>query len=235
MAPTRSRQAIPKSLMFATSAILHRRGFRLYSLYSRALFSSYLRPSALLLVMTLDLLEAPPAISEMAPFPAIIVAPEDRDERTKTGTFDQTVLLDDKRDSGLGRELVELRDERRATACLTADADGGELPLFDVRPAQFLEEWREAVCFLKCESICHTPYQNRHGGPSRDIQLRLRGLLEVQRRGHLQSATSLRNYEKAARLHRIINKVPMWVHELGEEFRKKCCGDAPTSSGAIAL
>jgi len=109
------------------------------------------------------------------------------------------------------------------------------LPLFDVRPAQFLEEWREAVCFLKCESICHTPYQNRHGGPSRDIQLRLRGLLEVQRRGHWQSATSLRNYEKAARLHRIINKVPMWVQELGEEFIKKCCVDAPTSSGAIAL
>ena len=80
----------------------------LYSLYSRALFSSYRRPSALLLVMTLDLLEAPPTISEMASFPAIIVAPEDRDERTKTGTFDQTVLLDDKRDSGLGRELVEL-------------------------------------------------------------------------------------------------------------------------------
>ena len=63
----------------------------------------------MLLVMTLDLLEAPPAISEMAPFPAIIVVPEDRDERTKTGTFDQTVLLDDKRDGGLGRELVELR------------------------------------------------------------------------------------------------------------------------------
>ena len=108
MAPTRSRQAIPESLMFATSAILHRRGFRLYSLYNRALFSSYLRPSALLLVMTLDLLEAPPAISEMAPFSAIIVAPDDHDERTKTGTFNQTVLLDDKRDSGLGRELVDL-------------------------------------------------------------------------------------------------------------------------------
>ena len=72
--------------------------------------------------------------------------------------------------------------------------------------------------------MCRTPYQNRHGGPSRDIQLRLRGLLDVQRRGHWQSATSLRNYEKAARLHKLIAQVEPWVLELGEEYRLRCAG-----------
>ena len=191
MAPTRSRNAIPESLCFAISAILDRRRLREYSLYNRTLLSTYLRPSALLLVMTLDVLAAPLAIAELAPFSAIIVAPEDREERTKTGTYDQTVLFDDSRDVELGSELIRLRDLRSELAGLDEADDVGELPLFDVQPAKFLEEWRSAVPFLQCDALCHTPYQNRHGGPSRDLQLRLRTLPEVQRRGHWQSATSL--------------------------------------------
>ena len=110
------------------------------------------------------------------------------------------MLVDYSRDAGLGSELIRLRDLRRELAGLDEADDVGELPLFDVQPAKFLEEWRSAVSFLQCDLLCHTPYQNRHGGPSRDIQLRLRTLLEVQRCGHWQSATSLRNYKKAARL-----------------------------------
>ena len=128
--------------------------------------------------------------------------------------------------------MIRPRDLRRELAGLFGADDVGELPLFVVQPAKFLEEWRSAVSFLWCNSLCHTPCQNRHGGPSRDIQLRLRTLLEVQRRGHWQSATSLRNFEKAARLHRILNPVPVLVQELGDQFRRKCRGVAPISSRA---
>ena len=221
--------------MFATCAILHRRGFPEMSLFNRTLFSTYMRPSALLLVACLDLLDAPAAVSGMAPYPALLVAPEERGESTKTGTFDQTVLLDDSRDSMLGPDLLRHRDARRAAAGISAEGDDGSLPLFGLRPGRFLEEWRSAVSFLTCDSLAHTPYQNRHGGPSRDIQLRRRSLLEVQRRGHWQSATSLRNYEKAARLHRLINQVPQWVQDLGDSFRREWCEGGPTSSSAIAL
>ena len=185
--------------------------------------------------MCLDLLDAPSAVSDLAPYPAIIVAPEEREERTKTGTFDQTVLLDDSRDSTLGPDLLRHRDARRRAAGVSEGDDDGSLPLFGVQPARFLEEWRSAVSFLQCDSIALTPYQNRHGGPSRDIQLRLRGLFEVQRRGHWQSPTSLQNYEKAARLHRITNKVPAWVEELGSSFRLQWCMGGPTSSSAGPL
>ena len=235
MAPTRSRNAIPDLLMFAICAILLRRGHPEMALFNRALFSTYLRPSALLNVMCLDLLDAPSAVSDLAPYPAIIVAPEEREERTKTGTYDQTVILDDARDTMLGPDLLRHREARRRWAVISEEEDDGSLPLFGVQPAKFLVEWRSAVHFLQCDAIAHTPYQNRHGGPSRDIQLRLRSLLEVQRRGHWQSPTSLRNYEKAARLHRIMNMVPSWVQELGSSFRLQWCVGGPTSSSAGPL
>ena len=97
--------------MFAICAILFCRGIPEYGLFSRTLYSTYLHPGALLLIMCLDLLDAPAAISGMAPYPAIIVAPEEREERTKAGTFDQSVLLDDSRGSTLGPDFASSRRE----------------------------------------------------------------------------------------------------------------------------
>ena len=75
-----------------------------------------------------------------------------------------------------------------------------------------------------------TLYQCRHGGPSRDIQLRLRDLAEVQRRGHWQAASSLRNYGRSGRLRKLVAQVPDWVMSYGEEVRLSCAGVSLLSS-----
>ena len=77
--------------------------------------------------------------------------------------------------------------------------------------------------------MCQTPYQNRHGGPSRDIQMKLRCLAEVQKRGHWKSPASLRNYEKAGRLHKIVARVARWIMEFGERSRLALNAAGPQS------
>ena len=80
------------------------------ALFNRALFSTYLRPSGLMASMTLDVLDAPPAVSHLKLCPALIVCLEEREARTKAGGFDMIVILDDVRDPQLGAELCQLRD-----------------------------------------------------------------------------------------------------------------------------
>ena len=229
-APGQSRTAIPESVCYAIAGVLLRRGHKEMSLFNRALFSTYLRPSALLGIMTLDVLDPPPVVAQMSLHPAIIVSPEEREARTKTGHFDLTVVLDDVRDLKLGVELCALRDARLRSRGLTTGSDPGDLPLFSFKAREFGEAWSAAVAHLGVGETCTTPYQNRHGGPSRDIQLRLRDLLEVQKRGHWKAAVSLRNYEKAGRLHKIVAKIPEWVMRYGEEVRLYFADAGPQSS-----
>ena len=197
------------------------------ALFQRTMFSTYLRPSALMGMMTLDVLSPPPAVADLGLHANLIVSPEEREVATKTGGFDMTVALDDTRDVTLGDELCQQRDERLAAAGVQADMDLGEVALFAFRARDFTEAWRSAVTHLQVEHICDTPYQSRHGGPSRDAQMRLRTLAEIQRRGHWRSPASLRNYEESGRLHQILARVPAWVVKYGEQCRRCFNGAAP--------
>ena len=49
------------------------------ALFNRALFSTYLRPSGLMAIMALDVLDAPPAVSHLKLCPALIVSPEEQE------------------------------------------------------------------------------------------------------------------------------------------------------------
>ena len=94
----KSRTAIPEAVAYAISGIMIRRGQDEMALFNRALFSTYLRPSGLMAIVTLDVPDAPPAVSHLKLCPALIVSLEERKARTKTGGFDMTVILDDVRD-----------------------------------------------------------------------------------------------------------------------------------------
>ena len=119
-----------------------------------------------------------------------------------------TVILDDVRDPQLGAELCQLRDLQLARVGVAADADVGEVPLWSFRAQEFSNAWRAVVDHLKLAVLCSTPYQCRHGGPSRDIQMKLRSLEEAQKRGHWKAQSSLRNFEKLGRLHKVVAAVP---------------------------
>ena len=70
-----------------------------FALFQRALFSTYLRPSALLGLKTQDVLSPPPAVAHLGLHANLIVSQEEREVATKTGGFDMTVALDNVRDA----------------------------------------------------------------------------------------------------------------------------------------
>ena len=118
---------------------------------------------------------------------------------------------------GSGAELCAQRDLRLRQSGQSKESDVGDLPLFSLQARSFAEEWTSAAAHLGVGDLFTTPCQCRHGGPSGDIQLRLRDLAEVQKRGHWQAASSLRNSEKLGRLHKLVARVPDWVMKYGEE------------------
>jgi hypothetical protein len=140
------------------------------------------------------------------------------------------VVLDDVRDPQLGREIVAQKVQRLRAAGIAEADDLGELGLWTFRASEFQRAWASAVEHLGIGMVCSTPYQNRHGGPSRNIQLKLRTMEEVQKRGHWKAASSLRNYEKAGRLHKIVAAIPNSVMAFGERFRLYFAAAVPPCS-----
>ena len=199
------------------------------ALFNRALFSTYLRPSGLMAIMTLDVIDAPPEVSHLKLCPALIVSPGEREARTTTRGFDMTLILD-MWDPQLGAELCQLRNLQLARVGVAADADVGEVTLWSFQAQEFSNPRRAVVDHLKLAVLCSTPYQCRHGGPSRDIQMKSRSLEEVQKRGHWKAQSSLRNYEKAGRLHKVVAAVPEAIMRYGEECRSAFAGAAPQFS-----
>ena len=74
-APGRFQTPIPEAVSYAISGIMIRRGQDEMALFNRALFSTYLRPGGLMAIMTLDVLDAPPAVSYLKFCQALIVSP----------------------------------------------------------------------------------------------------------------------------------------------------------------
>ena len=73
--------------------------------------------------------------------------------------------------------------------------------------------FRLAMAVLGALDLRLSLYTLRHGGASTDVAYRLRSMLEVQRRGGWETETSVRRYEKHARLARVAWRVPVFVRD----------------------
>ena len=149
----------------------------------------------------------------------LLVSPTEREVVTKTGEYDMAVVLDDTREPRLGEML------QRQQQCLLQDShvqlidDEGQVPMWDFSPAAYVEAWREAVKSLGLDHVCSTPYQARHGGPSRDLQSKLRTEAEVAARGWWKSGSSVRNYAKPSRMNKVAQSAGSRILEYGEHVR----------------
>ena len=91
---------------------------------------------------------------------------------------------------------------------------GLSLPLFE-------KEMREAAALTKLEPLSPTPHMLRHGGPSADVFLGARTLLQVQKRGRWNSMQSVKRYEKSAKLLRMVRLLPNDVVNGADKFVAK--------------
>ena len=221
LAPTLSRLPTPESWMMAIGAVMLVTASSTFlgaqlCLYTLVTFSTYLRPSACMRLHCVDLVP-PVVMARGSAFRTwvLAIAPWSRGVPSKTGTFDETVALDDTRFPWLGSLLDQLV-RRRGVGLTPEQVD--DLPLWGFDAAFYLEQFRKAVEFLGTTRWITSPYQLRHGGASRDLLLALRSLPAVQNRGHWATTSSMRIYGKPGRQQQVLAEGPQAALRLGELF-----------------
>lgn len=219
-APTGTRLPVTEECMWAVCGELLCRGLPDMALANALQFSAYLRPSEMLELCTCDLIapaeEARTTVQEWV----LLLAPVERGVPTKGGGYDETVPLDDVRAPELGELMGERQAAAREMAGVTEDNDEGQVLMWPFRAKEFGERWRAAVATLKLDFYMETPYQNRHGGLSRDLAMKLRDRANAQRRGRWAVDTTVRNYDKAGRLQDIMRRVPKGLADYADTIKK---------------
>ena len=155
----------------------------------RADIFTYARPGELTRALAIDVVKKNDQFSH----DVIVLSPFERAEASKAGIFDEVLILDDTRMMCLGSIVVQEAAQRIRRG-------GEEAKLWDFTPAQYLQTWRSCVEVLEVGDVAVSPYQNRHGGASRDHLLRLRSVAAIQRRGRWAVDSSARIYDKPGRL-----------------------------------
>ncbi len=137
----------------------------------------------------------------------IIVSPFEKETATKSGFYDETVVLDGDVAPCLGRLLFIHAAERIASEKAKCQGKfvAEDVQLFDLAPRAFLEPWRDGVDHLALPDM-DTPYQCRHGGASRDLLLRKRTPAEVTLRGFWADVSSMRTYHKPGRIQKLVSE-----------------------------
>ena len=183
-APKQSRLPMPEEFAFLISAArCHHHHSAEMGLYLIALFCTYLRPSALQSLHLEDIVK--PVKKVAGGHWVLVIAPFEREKSTKTGYFDETVVLDDDVLPELGQLLYDQAKGRVVALGHTAASLAGQkTPVWGFTAAAFLAAWRDCVVRLDLQEFMVSPYQARHGGASRDYIMRKRSEEEIRARGH---------------------------------------------------
>eukprot|EP00438_Fugacium_kawagutii_P033213 Skav219766 [mRNA] locus=scaffold4956:106246:106890:- [translate_table: standard] len=147
----------------------------------------YLRPSECL---GLDISQISPPQGKRYPHWGLVIAPSEKDQTTKTGKSDDSVLLGDRNHNRWLGNVLKL--------WIGSQTDG---PLFPQLSLSTYERWfRAANTTLKYTGDILKPHVIRHSGPSNDVYHQRRSLAEVQKRGRWEARASVVRYEKHATL-----------------------------------
>ena len=167
----------------AVASELRRMGKLRMALFLLVSLSSYARPSELIRLQVYCLVRPSPGIASSW---TLLMSPEEKPDRTKTGEFDTSIALDTPYMIPWSHTLFGYLKQAHPSN-----------PLWDFDYNQYCRDFQIAVTALGLDL---TPYLTRHSGPSIDRSRGYRSQLEVQKRGQWKSQTSVMRYEKAARL-----------------------------------
>ena len=190
LTPGRSRRPMPLCFWCAVAARMSMRGKLSMGLFVLLTVSTYLRPGEAMGLLKEDLLRSAAGASSRW---ALLVNPERRGLRSKTGTSDDSIALDSSWLRWL-EPVLEVLCDGAATESL-----------WNFNYADFLKEFRVVLGLLKVRDV--VPYQMRHSGASIDRSKGWRSQDEVMKRGRWQAHRSLTRYEKHARLQLSMNQL----------------------------
>jgi len=223
-APSQKTFAMPEEIAALVAKRLWEKNKKEMALWVLLNFSTYLRPGENCRLRCKDVI-APVRGSE-GPMTrwTLMISPFEGLIPTKTNTFDEAISLDDDRLPFLGPALGRLA-ERKIKKAMTqrkTKADAEEMPLWSFKAEEVLKEFQKVGKETGLDWLCETTYVLRHGGASRDVALKIRSLVEVQRRGRWASAQGLKHYEKHGRLQWICHKAGEANVEEGRSWLKSC-------------
>ena len=196
LVPTCSRPPVPRMVMWGIADAMLGFGDALGALAVVTLFETYLRPSELLALLGFQIL-VPVRGSPTAVHVGICIRAAELEVLSKTGDFDNTVLLDLDRHKWLGRLLLIRRN-----VC------GKSGRAFPMELEQLRRSFLRGAAVAGVTGLSPTLYGLRHGGASHDRAGNDRDLLAVQGRGHWRCTGTLRRYEKSGRLLIELDRLP---------------------------
>ena len=171
-------------------------------------FDVYARPQAWLAVRWGDVTDEMPGL----PFIAVTMCPRELGKASKTGKYDDTVLVGE---GVRGRQSNRIAILRVLANYCRRHRGHPEARVFPFEYPHYLHVWKTAgeLLGLEGKGEC-TPYQGRHGGASQDAADGAE-MVHIQRRGGWAQIESVRRYEKRGRLQEMLGR-------LSEQQRRFC-------------
>ena len=142
----------------------------------------------------------------------IIVDPQEQHTATKTGDFDDCVLLDTP-----GREDLSVVLKCLYHACPAKDSYLFE----DMTLSDYNKAISQACAALGLQKLRLTAHVLRHSGPSSDSYHKIRGIKSIQLRGRWKAISSMQRYRKPGRMLLLHQWVPEDVWASADHARQK--------------
>ena len=122
---------------------------------------------------------------------------------TKTGQFDNSILVGQPESAAAGRSFMPA-----LLAKWHRQGRGADTPLFHLTHVQYARAIEWACARLGLESFAFTPHCVRHGGATADFVRGARTIQEIQYRGQWADPRSCNRYRKAGRYNKIVAQLP---------------------------
>jgi len=194
---------MPIEFMFLMSLrlLLHQASM---GLHHTTLFTSYLRPSALLAVSCGDLVAPVKGVGNEQW--VLVLAPFKKEKSTKVGYYDDTLVLSNKVVPEIGelpglQTHLRLAKARRVNPQVAAE----DVLLWNFKASEVSAAWRQAVAAEGLQESTESPYQARHEGALHDLLMSFRDEAGVCGRDHWASLSSARIYRKPARVQKLVS------------------------------
>ena len=201
--PQKTRPPIPWVLIAAMVMKMVARKKMQSAMAVLTMFTAYLRPSECLGLMKEDVV--PPMPHQR--FHTLHLHPSQRQEVSKVGLSDESLLLDSMMMPWLGSELMALQSP-------------GPF-LFNLNYTELVTAWKQSLVDLGLQPHHAVLYQLRHSGPSHDRFHQHRTIVEIKARGRWTSDSSLRRYEAHGRLNQEFFLLPESTQKLALRLEKQ--------------
>jgi hypothetical protein len=222
--PQRTRAPFPLQALLLAFARLLSRGELALALAIWIGFHGYLRPREISSLRRSQLLPPVSGSGPAAEMWAINLHASELLQASKTGYFDETIVLDDVLSRSALQPFFRL-----------LRGDGGTEPLWPFDHNRLVAEYATTMKELQLTALETSLYALRHGGASTDFLLRRRPLAEIKMRGRWTSDASLRRYQKSAVVQQEVAKMGSAATKASKKIETSLAAILDTPFLAVAI